>query len=165
MARKREVEDEIAKLTALLGAELGEIDIALAAIAGKPPNAPTRRKRKKYKRRAKSIGDKAIEIIGMHPKGLQTRETTEKYNAKYKQHVSKRNMSWHLSKLKREGKLVLEGDLWKSKAPDSEAPDSQESSASGHHGNGIGTPSSSGSEEAHTSLSALPGATPADPGP
>ena len=165
LARKREVQDEIAKLTASLGAELSQIDVALAAIEGKPSKRPRQRKRlKKHKRTKHTIGGKTLEIINMHPNGLQTREITEKFNAKHNETLLTRNMSWHLSKLKREQEVVLEGDLWKPKAPEDEAPGSSEPSAPSHHGNGNGTLLSSGSEEAHTSLAALPGAIPAVPG-
>ncbi|MCH9052263.1 MAG: hypothetical protein IIA72_14475 [Proteobacteria bacterium] len=154
LARRREVKGEITPLKA----ELKEIDTALAAIGGNPVVAA------KGNVRAGSIADQTLDILNDHPGGLPTRTMVREMRHRFGREIEKRNMSWHLSRLKREDKLILDGELWRIPSAQNETPDSI-SGASSTTGDGNGNPPSNESGEPTRSLTELPGASPADSGP
>lgn len=133
--RRKEIATEIASLQV----ELNEADTALAAIEGKrlPSTVqPTTRRA--------SIASQALDVLEKYPQGLPTRQIAKKVNELRDKKVTKHNMSWHLSHLKREGRLVLDGELWSIAPTNDETLDVPASSASG---NGDGTPLSNESQE------------------
>ena len=76
-----------------------------------------------------------------------------------------RNSIYNLLKRERgKGKLAKRGDRYYLPPSKDKAPGSEEPSASNHHDDGNGTPSSSGNGGTHISLAALPGAIPAHSG-
>lgn len=120
-ARKREVLSEMAPLKA----ELSEIERALAAISeGTPTSGGSQRKT------SQNIGDQALAILHKHPKGLRTADVRKQIGQQFGRDIINRNMSWHLSRLKREGSLIQEGELWKIAPAKNETPDAGTSSVS-----------------------------------
>lgn len=131
LARRKEVVAEIAPLKA----ELKEIDTALAAISGEVPSAPSTRTGP----RPGSISSNALAVLQDHPEGLRTRSVVEAIQSRFGREITPRNMSWHLSHLKRDKRVVLVGDVWRIPDNNSEAPDDSPSGASD---DGDGSPSS-----------------------
>ena len=130
VARRREVLAEIAPLKA----ELKEIDAALAAISGEVPPAPSAR----AGLRQGSISSNTLAILQNHPEGLTTRAVREEMQRRFDREIAPRNMSWHLSHLKRDKHVVLDGGVWSIPGSNNEAPDDPPSSASDDGG---GSPS------------------------
>lgn len=95
---------------ALLQKELAEIRVALRAIKGE---APERAKPAKRARGKKTIPALILQALGSRPEGLPTAEVVEVLQTDHKRAVTRRNMSWQLSKLKRDKVLIQEGELWK----------------------------------------------------
>ena len=137
LTRRKEVLAEITPLKA----ELKEIDTALAAIGGEVPSAPSAR----TGLRQGSISSNTLAILQDHPEGLATRAITAVMLQRFGREMAPRNMSWHLSHLKRDQHVVLDGDVWRIPGSNNEAPDDPPSSASD---NGGGSPSSVESRDA-----------------
>lgn len=112
-ARRQEVLAEMAPLKA----ELREIDAALAAIEDKP--APQTAKPKS----GETVADHVNILLQEHPEGLHTRDFVEAMAKRFKRQITNRNMSWHLSKLKRERQLTQDGGgAWKLPQQKDETP-------------------------------------------
>ena len=133
-ARRREIEAQFAPLKA----ELKEIDLALAAIEGRPP-APTQGKPRKP-----SVIDRIIELLTAEPSGLPTAEIAKRMKDQFGREVSNRNMSWHLSRLKRDGGIVQVDGLWRLPAGDGAgllvARTEDETESQSQHGEANGLP-------------------------
>lgn len=141
LGRQSEVKAEIAPLKA----ELKEIDAALAAISGGGTRATPRGAR------AVSISEQTLAVLSRHPDGLATATIAEALRAEYARLIRNRNMSWHLSKLKREGKIILDGEHWRIPPVQNETPDNR-SGASITKDDERGGSSSNESKEAHDLL-------------
>ncbi len=140
--RRKEIEAEIAPLRA----ELKEIDAALAAISGGVSSSSTKGLR------AGSIGAQALAVLGEHPNGLRTREIVRQMRRQFGREIAKRNMSWHLSHLKRDGHLIQTDERWRI-APSKDETPGGEPSASVTTGDGNGNPPFIESKESHDLLS------------
>lgn len=138
--RRREVLAEIEAAVGPLQAELREIDAALEAIGGSPNRGmkPQIAARHRTRRRL-SIADRTIQVLEVHPKGLKTADIAAELNKGYENIITNRNVSWYLSQLKRDGRVILERELWRITCEIDETPDSAESGATDHNGGGNGT--------------------------
>lgn len=137
IARRKEVLAEIVPLKA----ELKEIDTALAAIGGEVSADPP----VQTGPRSGSISSNALAVLEGHIEGLATRSVVEAIQQRFGREIAPRNMSWHLSHLKRDNRVVLNDGLWSIPSSNNEAPDDPPSSASDDGG---GSPSSVESREA-----------------
>ena len=102
-ARRREIAAQLAPLKA----ELKEIDTALAAIEERVVMPAG------HGRRKPSISHRALEILSDTPQGLATGGVVEQMKSRFDREITNRNMSWHLSRLKTERKIIQVGELWR----------------------------------------------------
>ena len=153
LGRKRQILAEMAPLRA----ELEEIDIALAAISGSLSPTVTQDKNKP---KAQSIGGQALAVLKDYPNGLPTGQIGHQLKVRFERNISNRNMSWHLSHLKKAGHVVLDGELWRIPPAERETSGSEEPDASDSPDDEDGSSSSSSSERNATSLAAAPGCRP-----
>ena len=103
--RAQAIEDTMATLQA----ELALIKAALNAIG----DGSTERVGQRSPGIKRTISILTEEILSDHPEGLRTAEIVQVLNTAHKRAISRRNMSWHLSKMRREGALTREGPLWR----------------------------------------------------
>jgi hypothetical protein len=100
---------QLLKKIAPFSAELAEVEAALRFIESKPPpNESVTTNNKKL-----SIAKQALVILKEKENGLQTRELVEEIEKRFDRKVSRTNLSWHLSHLKRDARLVNVGGNWK----------------------------------------------------
>lgn len=114
LSRRKEVLAEIAPLKA----ELKEIDTALSAISGEMPSAPLAR----IGPRSGSINSSTLVVLRDHPEGLRTRAVAKAIHQRFNREITPRNMSWHLSHLKRDKRVVLIEGVWSILGSTNEAP-------------------------------------------
>ena len=115
IARRNQVEADMAQVTRQYRAEIDEIDKALAAIRGETPTSVKRIRL----RLLETIPDQTMAILMEYPTGLKMRDVLEMVNTRFDRKIAPKNMSWHLAHLKstRGGKKVIrEGNLWKPSA-------------------------------------------------
>jgi hypothetical protein len=100
---------QLLKKIAPFSAELEEVEAALRFIESKPPtieSASTDGKKL-------SIGKQVLVILRDTVNGLPTKELVEEIQKRFDRKVSRANLSWHLSHLKRDARLVNLGGNWK----------------------------------------------------
>lgn len=137
LARRNEVLAEIAPLKA----EIREIDAALAAIG-----APVEPRRPKPEDSAKPITSgtvigQAQILLREAQRGLVTREIVEQIKARFGREISARNMSWHMSRMKREGLVTQTANgLWKLAGQNEETPPEEQSDGASITGGGDAPP-------------------------
>ena len=116
MSRIRQIlQDRLAEVERQLGPLQVERDEIRRALAAMDSGSPIQRRRL-ISRKTLSIPMLAQEALRAHPEGLRTAQLVEVLAAEHGREVSRRNMSWYLSNLKREGRLRLENELWKLRA-------------------------------------------------
>lgn len=113
--RKRAVEAEIQKATAPLQSELREIEIALTAIGGNnaPKQASLFQGREKLSSK-QSATEQILEILDNNKSGIKTVKIADILRLDYERDIKNQDVSWYLSKLKKDKKVTLEnGGIWK----------------------------------------------------
>ena len=114
LARKKEVEAEIQKATAPLQAELREIELALSAIGGTVSVQHSMPFKLKPPTVKKSVTEQVTEILENNKNGIKTVDIAEILRSDYGRTIKNQDVSWYLSKLKKDEKVTLEdGGLWK----------------------------------------------------
>lgn len=102
-SRRQEIEAELGSLQT----ELEEVKRALAAVdrtvQNRPPSGPSQMKPIKVLLR---------EVLSAHPEGLRMQDIVAMLE-EHGRSASRRNTSGYLSNLKKEGKITLDGELWK----------------------------------------------------
>jgi len=119
LSRKASLSNAIAEFQA----ELNDIDAALAGISGKD----TRSSAQQRTQRPKSIQEQILHTLKNHPEGGSSRWFVKSLLDEFNREISPRNMSWNLSRLKSEGRLVLDNGRWKMRPLKNETPSEDKS--------------------------------------